>query len=233
MSYLNNDGVTVDAILTKRGRELFSKGLFRVSKFALADDEIDYRLYDRAHPSGSDYYASAILNLPILEAIPDGSKVMKYKLVTLPKNTAQVPLIILGLTSVALKGPWPNANRPAGTQVLTPQTVNGLNSVLGYTATLHDPTYVQLSVQEGIGATKQITNLDGTTSGITTQIAQRTSVSEDSVQPGVSLIGKSFLLTAKFVSPSGGPKSTAITITGNEAGGSITIPISISHGARG
>ena len=99
MSYLNNDTVTVDAILTKRGRELFSQGNFNVTKFALADDEVDYGLYDKSHPSGSDYYSVAIDNLPMLEAIPDGSKIMRFKLITLPKGTAQIPLITVPATT--------------------------------------------------------------------------------------------------------------------------------------
>ena len=44
MGYLNNQVITVDAILTKKGRELLAKndGSFRITQFALADDEIDY-----------------------------------------------------------------------------------------------------------------------------------------------------------------------------------------------
>ncbi len=44
MGFLNNTVVTVDAILTRKGRELLAKndGSFRITQFALADDEIDY-----------------------------------------------------------------------------------------------------------------------------------------------------------------------------------------------
>ena len=55
MGYLNNNTVTVDAILTKKGRELLARndGSFRITQFSLADDEIDYTLYNPNHPSGS------------------------------------------------------------------------------------------------------------------------------------------------------------------------------------
>ena len=55
MGYLNNSIVTVDAVLTKKGRELLAKGdgSFKITQFALADDEIDYTLYNPTHPSGS------------------------------------------------------------------------------------------------------------------------------------------------------------------------------------
>ena len=57
MGYLNNSVITVDAILTKKGRELLARndGSFRITQFALSDDEIDYTLYNPTHPSGSAY----------------------------------------------------------------------------------------------------------------------------------------------------------------------------------
>ena len=73
MGYLNNQVVTVDAILTTKGRELLSRGdgSFKITQFALADDEIDYMQYNPDHPSGSAYYGEAIENMPLLEAFPD------------------------------------------------------------------------------------------------------------------------------------------------------------------
>ena len=67
MGYLNNQVVTVDAILTTKGRELLAKndGSFRITQFALADDEIDYTLYNPTHPSGSAFYGEAIQNMPL------------------------------------------------------------------------------------------------------------------------------------------------------------------------
>ena len=65
MGYLNNQVVTVDAILTKKGRELLAKGdgSFNITQFALSDDEVDYTLYNPNHPSGSAYYGEAIENM--------------------------------------------------------------------------------------------------------------------------------------------------------------------------
>ena len=72
MGYLNNNVVTVDAILTTKGRELLAQNnsTFQITQFALADDEIDYTLYNPNHPSGSAYYGEAIANMPLLEAFP-------------------------------------------------------------------------------------------------------------------------------------------------------------------
>ena len=101
MGYLNNQVLTVDAILTKKGRELLAKndGSFRITQFSLADDEIDYTLYNPTHPSGSAYYGEAIDNMPLLEAFPDESQIMKYKLATLPRGTAKLPVLDLGYSA--------------------------------------------------------------------------------------------------------------------------------------
>ena len=104
MGYLNNQVVTVDAILTKKGRELLAKndGSFRITQFAVADDEIDYTLYNPNHASGSAFYGEAIQNMPLLEAFPDESQIMKYKLSTLPRGTAKLPVLDLGFAAITL-----------------------------------------------------------------------------------------------------------------------------------
>ena len=72
MGFLDNSSVTVDAILTKRGRQILSQGGdFNITKFALSDEEIDYSLYDVTHPDGSDSYGAVIENMSLLEAAPN------------------------------------------------------------------------------------------------------------------------------------------------------------------
>jgi len=104
MAILNPTTVTVDAILTTKGRELLARndGSFQITQFALADDEIDYTLYNPTHPSGSAYYGEAIENMPVLEAFPDQTQIMKYKLVTLPRGTSKLPVLDIGYTSISI-----------------------------------------------------------------------------------------------------------------------------------
>lgn len=72
MGFLDNSTVTVDAILTKRGRQILSQGgNFQITKFALSDEEIDYTLFDVTHPNGTDSYGSVIENMNLLEAVPN------------------------------------------------------------------------------------------------------------------------------------------------------------------
>ena len=74
MGFLDNTSITVDAILTYRGRQILSQGgTLAISKFALSDEEIDYTLYDVTHPNGTDSYGSVIENMNLLEAIPNRS----------------------------------------------------------------------------------------------------------------------------------------------------------------
>jgi len=78
MGFLNNSVISVDAILTRKGRELLAKndGSFRITQYALSDDEVDYTLYNPTHPSGSAFYGQAIQGMPLLEAFPIETQIM-------------------------------------------------------------------------------------------------------------------------------------------------------------
>ena len=137
MGYLNNTAVTVDAILTAKGRELLARGdgSFRITQFALSDDEIDYTLYNPTQPSGSAFFGEAIENMPLLEAFPDETQIMKYKLVTLPRGTARMPVLDIGYSSITIK--------QGASLAITPQTLNYLSQTAlyessGYTFTISD-----------------------------------------------------------------------------------------------
>ena len=85
MGFLDNSGdIILDVVLTDHGRKELSKGdgSFKITKFALGDEEIDYTLYNHTHSSGSSYYDLEILQTPILEAFTDNAASMKSKLVT-------------------------------------------------------------------------------------------------------------------------------------------------------
>ena len=95
MGYLDNTSITVDAILTMKGRELLARndGSFNITQFALGDDEIDYTLFNENHPNGTQYAAEAIENMPLIEAIPNGQNMLLSKLITLSRNTSSIPNI--------------------------------------------------------------------------------------------------------------------------------------------
>ena len=98
MGVLDNTTITVDAILTKKGRELLAQGegKFKITKFALADDEIDYGLYDITHPNGSNFYGQAIENMNLLEAIPNQTLAVKYFLTNNPgQSSGNAPVVTI------------------------------------------------------------------------------------------------------------------------------------------
>jgi hypothetical protein len=130
MGYLSNTELTVDAILTKKGREKLAAGQpLNITQFALGDDEIDYNLYDTAHPKGSAFYDKAIIATPILEASPDETQALKYKLVTLPKGTTKLPVVSINVSAISAK-------TTGGTFPINPSTSPAGNRNGGYTAVL-------------------------------------------------------------------------------------------------
>ena len=170
MGYLNNSVVTVDAILTTKGRELLAKndGSFRITQFALADDEIDYTLYNPSHPSGSAYYGEAIDGMPLLEAFPEANQIMKYKLATLPRGTAKLPVLDIGYTAITLQ---------QGAQLaITPQTLNYLGNdqtfeTSGYTCTVADVRLLNSFSATGINTTAAVESSATATTTLGTNVS--------------------------------------------------------------
>ena len=217
MGYLNNQVVTVDAILTKKGRELLAQndGSFRITQFALADDEIDYTLYNPTNPQGSAYYGEAIDNMPLLEAFADENQIMKYKLATLPRGTAVLPVLDLGYSAITLK--------QGASLAITPQTLNYLGNTTafetsGYTATIADVR--TMSTFNGIGIQSTAANAQNATS--TTTLG--TNVSS-------TVIGTQINLRATTVNTLFGANSTlntTLTVIGLDSGARLTIPLTIT-----
>ena len=87
MAFLDNSGdIILDAVLTEVGRKRMSQGNFRITKFALGDDEINYELYDKNHPSGSAYFDLEILQTPILESTTGINANINYGLLSISNS---------------------------------------------------------------------------------------------------------------------------------------------------
>ncbi len=218
MGYLNNQVVTVDAILTTKGRELLAKndGSFRITQFALADDEIDYTLYNPQNTSGSAYYGEAISNMPLLEAFPKESQIMKYKLATLPRGTAVLPVIALANSSISLK--------QGQTTVIEPQTLNYLGNASafetsGYSATIADVRTMATFNGTGIQSTAAEAQNASSTTTLGTNVSS-------------TVIGSQINLRATTINTlfeSNTTINTTITIVGLDSGARITVPVTITQ----
>lgn len=209
MGYLDNTSMTIDAILTKKGRELLASGEqnFKITQFALGDDEIDYTLWNPTHPLGSNYYGEVIESLPILEAFADESQMMRSKLITLPKQSQFIPVVALepNVSSITL-------TRVGEKYVLKPKTLNlsNGNETLGYTAILGDATAVDLNVVTPVA---------------NTSVTSTVFLGDSSSRRSVTLTGKEFELVAKPQQLS--TSRTTLTLIGNETGGTVVVQITI------
>lgn len=207
MGYLNNSSITVDAILTKKGRELLARGRneFKITQFALADDEIDYSLWNPDHPLGTAYYGVVIENLPMVEALADETQMIKYKLITLPKNVTRIPVIQVFPNVLNLTG--------GSTATITPNTINfqNGNSTYGYTAILSDSNVADIRVSK----------LSPVAAGAT--IPQF--IGDSEAAQTVTVSGLEFVVTAK--PQYAATKTATIVIVGNETGGRQTINVTV------
>ena len=205
MGYLDGSTIFVDAILTKKGREKLAMGQsLDITKFALSDDEIDYSLYEPAHPKGSAFYDALIKAIPIMEASPDETQVLKYKLVTLPKGTTQIPIVSIGVSSI-------NTSQRGGSIAITPSTSPTGNTSAGYTLILADSSAGSISVTQSSAQTassvpymnNEITATAQVVSGLTFSFTPNRNLRQ--------------------------AVSTTLTVYGNETGGSITIPVIVTY----
>jgi hypothetical protein len=214
MGYLLNDVITIDAILTKKGRELLARGdgSFKISKFALSDDEINYKLYNTTHPSGSAFYGEAIEAMPLLEAFPDETQIMKYKLLTLPRGTAKIPTLVIGTKSIELE--------QTENYVVSPQTLNflGNNQTIepsGYTFIISDIRLFSIFRGQGIDTDQSNMLNESETFG--------TNVSK-------TVIGTSLSMTATGINllfNNNDEVVTTLIIVGNDSGSRLQVPVII------
>ena len=216
MAILNNNTVTIDAVLTAKGRELLARndGSFRITQFSLADDEVDYTLYNPSQPSGSAFYGQAIEAMPVMEAFPDDTQIMIYKLVTLPRGTAKLPVINVGYNSISLK--------QGATLTITPQTLNYLGATStfeanGYAVTIADVRFLSTFSATGVPGSETVPT--GVTSTVGSQLSQ-------------TIIGTSFTLTGTTINTLFGSSlnqiTTTLTVLGRDSGARITIPLTIT-----
>ncbi len=203
MGYLDNASVTVDAVLTKLGRERLAAGQLNITKFGLGDDEIDYGMYDTSHNLGTAYYGQAIEGLPILEAFTNDTQTLKHRLVTLPKNTQILPVVSVVQTAVTL-------TTPGQSTTIIPDTANvtGANAS-GYSFTLSNSDIATMVGNENANQS----SAEGGRGPTGYQIA--TTVSAQSV----TLTAYSLVQTT----------TATLTITGIDTGGSVTIPITVNQ----
>ena len=208
MAYIDNQTITVDAILTKKGRELLAQnGNLNITSFALADDEIDYTLYQPNHPNGSAFYDLAIRNTPVFEPVSDETQVMKYKLVSLNQGVTSIPVISIAQDKISVPRDY------TGDIIISPSTNPAYNLTLGYTAILGNKNV-------GVLVVNQANSINSVSSTIPTFAGDINTTSAQVV------VGQQFRFLPN--SSLGKTTSTTLTLIGNESGGSLSIEVTVT-----
>jgi len=214
MGYLDNTSITVDAILTKRGRELLSQGglgAFNITQFALGDDEIDYTLFNEDHPNGSQFSGEAIENMPLIEAIPDEGNIMIHRLITLNSGTSKLPIVTTNIPKITLNL---GASFEVKPSTLNFNNVSAQSEPSGYLYTIAD---------------RRLLSSFGGTLASDLPTTSRSAFSQ-------TLSGNSISLTALNSTSLFGTNSkllTTLTIEGRDTGARVTIPVEISKNLTG
>ena len=214
MGLLNNSQIVVDATLTRKGREYLATNdpKFKITKFALCDDGVDYSLYNPEHISGSLYYGENIENMPNLEAIPDESQTMKYKLITLPKGTPRIPILNVQPTSIVMK-----AGEVVQISITTANSSEGFNNnTYGFTAILDNNLICKLDPLDKVAGQVNVGSLPS-------------NFDNDDAALSETAVGLTFKLTAKNVRSVLDSQLTGkLVIVGNETGGIVEVPITVN-----
>ena len=128
MAFLDSSTAVIDAILTRKGRELLARndGSFQITKFAFGDDEINYQLYDATKATDQD---ADILNLPVLELVSNENVALLYRLITLPKGSLKIANLQISPTSGTVN---------YGDELAVAVTTENGEDTQGYAATVRD-----------------------------------------------------------------------------------------------
>ena len=223
MGYLDNTTVTVDAILTNKGREILAAGgRLNIVKFALSDDEIDYDLWNPAHTLGTNFYGKVIEDMPVLEALPDETQMLRYKLITLPKDVIGIPVISVTPSAVTFT---------SLTQEITisPSTLNlqGGNSTNGYTCILSDDTVATLEVAPDGAVAKQSRVANADLSAAATSFIDDEVTGTSTTGKTITRTGSKFIIKAKPQANTTKTVKALLTIVGNETGGFKTVVVTV------
>lgn len=218
MGYLNKATITVDAILTNRGRELLAQGTgqnsaFNITKFAIADDEVDYRLYRTDHPNGSARYGAIIENMPMLEATPDETQTMRYKLVTYT-GTATGQVIIPQITGLSYASGLTLYNAPG----------SGTNSGQSKSQRLIPKTTFTATDNSGAESSYTVVVSDGSLVSVKKEVPSPSANIQPDARGSITAVGQEFTITADK-SKTG---STTITVYGNQTGATYSFLLTVA-----
>ena len=225
MGYLDNSSITVDAVLTKKGREILKNGgNLNITSFTLSDTGVDYTLWNPDHPSGSAFYGEAIENLPMLEASVHAFNNMSNRLISLNQSSIAIPAFVLSGTDSKNSTSITHNNDDPVSQLITLRLV-GFSSAnnQGVTAVVQRPSVVDISTGNGISESQGIS---GTT------VIRRFLSSEEvpqaiayDIPAEVDGSDRLSTLTLQFKSQDNAGQVSTIYFNDNETGATIVLTV--------
>tara|TARA_Y100000310_G_C20620804_1_gene783178 strand:- start:374 stop:1039 length:666 start_codon:yes stop_codon:yes gene_type:complete len=217
MGFINNTSYILNAVLTKKGREYLAKNdaRFNITKFALADDEVDYTLWDTAHPLGTNYYGAVLESMPLVEPVVDPEVVMKYKLITAPVGSKALPVIknVTPLSVELLYTIDADGNALPENQDMSGIETGGLQNVY------LDENYKFLILNSNIA---DITAIDDEISSSDGSYVETGRITKQ-------VISREVKVTAKPIGPNPGELKTSLIITGQNSGAIFVVPITVTY----
>ena len=224
MGFINNTSHILNAVLTKKGKQYLAKsdGKFNITKFALADDEIDYTLWDTSHPKGTDYYGAVLESTPMLEPCVDPEVVMKYKLFTMPVGTKALPYIA-NVTPSSLLGDnalvtgYNSETQPnwsVENHVINPTTQGAEGAFLGenYSFLVLNKNVIDIGVGQGDDVNYNVGAI----------------YNEESGRLVKKVVGRVATITTA-IGTVGTSRETSIIITGQMSGAVYVLPVKVSY----
>lgn len=212
----NQDEIVIDSIITKKGRELLLNGIdnFKITKFAVSDDEINYDLWDASVDDESA--GLAIEATPIREANIDGNSALKHKLLSYdsPDTIQMAQITNINVSSISLES--------GNTYILTPNTIPALDEI--YTCYVSDPTMAWVEVTN----TGNITSIKSNTKDVIKSNDRSNGDVNKSTTSNISkpssIRGSQFVVTAKSLPDD---KSGTVVIVGENTGATYSIAITV------
>lgn len=219
MGHLDNTERVVEARLTALGRRKLAEGDgLDISQFALADDEVDYKLWQEQLPEED---AGAIIeNLPTYEAFTDETQSMRYKLVSLEPNSDNVPQISVDsdLLTINLDQQNEFGSSPVDIDPTTTLdgTETGLDTTLGYTAILQNRNIADLQAAPN----SAVPETDAT---IPALYGEKDGIGSSDT---TSVVGSAFQIGWNAPNLTD-DEETVLTIIGNETGISLNLVVNV------
>ena len=224
MGFINNTSYILNAVLTKKGREYLSKsgGEFSITKFALADDEIDYTLWDIAHPYGTNYYGAVLESTPMIEPNVDPEVVMKYKLITMPVGVKTLPFITTSIppAGYVLEIKYNDESAPPwipsyGHMNLLTEGGDGAFAEEDYSFLVLNKFVVD--IRPGIGNWDELSSTAGVSYG------------EESGRTSKKVVSRNATIQTQEVTAAEVYRETSIIITGRRSGAIYVVPVRVNY----